>query len=98
MGTTTIEISSGEPARNHPAGTDDTVHLRWPLLLLVGSVVLSLVPFLIPERLIQSFPRFGVVLYYSVLSLLVGGLGIMWIWQTARRVFAADNEERGIRS
>ena len=98
MGITTIDISSSEPARNHPAGTDHAVRLRWALLLLVGSVVLSLVPFFIPERLIQSFPRFGVVLYYSVLSLLVGGLGIMWIWQTARRVFSADNEERGIRS
>ena len=98
MGTTTIEISSGEPARTHPARTDHAVRLLWPLLLLVGSMVLSLVPFFIPERLIQSFPRFGVVLYYSALSLLVGGLGIAWIWLTARRVFAAGNEERGIRS
>ena len=98
MGTTTIDISSGEPARNHPAGTRHAVRLRWPLLLLVGSVVLSLVPFFIPERLMQSFPRFGVVLHYSVLSLLVGGFGIAWIWQTARRVFSADNEDRGTRS
>ena len=67
------------------------------MLLLVGSVVLSLVPFFIPERLIQSFPGFGVVLYYSVLSMLVGGFGIAWMWQTARKVFSADNEDRGIR-
>jgi protein-S-isoprenylcysteine O-methyltransferase Ste14 len=97
METTTIDISSGEPARNHPAGTDHTVRLRSPLLLLVVCV-LALVPFFIPERLIQSFPGFGVVPYYAVLSLLAGWFGITWIWQTARRVFSADNEERGIRS
>ena len=97
MGTATIEISSGEPARNHPAGTERAVHRCWPLLLLVVCVF-ALVPFFIPERLIQSFPRFGVVLYYAVLSLLAGWFGITWIWQTARRVFSADNEERRIRS
>ena len=97
MGTTTIDISSGEPARNHPAGTEQAAHLRWPLLLLVVCV-LALLPFFIPERLIQSFPRFGVVLYYAALSLLAGWFGITWIWQTARRVFSADTEERGIRS
>lgn len=98
MGTTTIDISSGEPAPNHSAGTEQAVQLRWPFLLLVVSVLLALVPFFIPERLIQSFPRFGVVLYYSVLSLLVGGLGIAWIWQTARRMFSADTADRGGRS
>lgn len=97
MGTTTIDISSGEPAQNHPVRPQPAVRLRWPLLLLL-TCVLALVPYVLPQHLIESFPRFGVVLYYAVLSLLTGWFGITWIWQTARFVLSADSKERDMRS
>jgi len=82
METTTVDMGSGEPAPNH---------MIRQLLLLIACMLLALVPYSVPENLIQSLPRFGVVLYYTVLSLLAGWFGITWIWQAARNVLAAGD-------
>lgn len=93
MGTTTINISSGEPAPGHPVDAAQARNLLLrQLLLCVACVVLALVPFFVPQHVIESVPRFGVVLYYAVLSLLAGWFGIKWLWQIARVVLSADHE------
>ncbi len=93
METTAVDVSTGEPNRHHRAGTARMRSLLVrQLLLLVACVLLALVPFFVPQALIDFVTRFGVVLYYSALSLLAGWFGIKWIWQATRIVVAADDK------
>jgi hypothetical protein len=93
METTAIDISTGEPNRHHRAGAERMrALLARQLSLLVACVLLALVPFFAPRSLIDFVTRFGVVLYYSALSLVAGWFGIRWIWQATRTVLPADDE------
>ena len=58
---------------------------------LAASVVLAVVPYLLPERLVFVISPWWFVGYYSVIGLGAGVCGIAWIVSEARRVFACPD-------
>ncbi len=83
MGTATVD---------QPESTDQaTTLLIRQVLLLVACLPLTLAPYVAPEQMIEAIPRFAIVLYYIVVSLVTSCLSIMWLWQLARIVLSADS-------
>jgi ABC-type bacteriocin/lantibiotic exporter with double-glycine peptidase domain len=71
--------------------TITTKRIQWRRygFILFISAILALAPFIVPLYLMNLVPRIVVVTWYTLLALVAGCFGIMWILSAARLAFAA---------
>jgi hypothetical protein len=99
MGTTQLIISSDEPLATVPGAAEAArAQLRRQFsslaVALFVAVVLAWVPVLLPTKATESIRFVWVWLFYWVMSWLAGGIGIFWIFRTARRAPPLERETR----
>lgn len=98
METTPLIISSSEPQTALEAAADAPAPLRRQFAKLAMAlfvvVVFAWLPFLLPTQATESLRFVWVFLFYWVMSWLAGGIGIFWIFRTARRAASVEHQTR----
>lgn len=99
METPPLIISSAEPQTAPEIGDEARARLRRQFsmlaVILLAAVMLAWAPFfLLPAHVTESIRFVWVFLFYWILSWLAGGIGMVWIFRTARRIPSLERATR----
>lgn len=99
MRTPPLIISSAEPQTIPEIADEARARLRRQFsmlaMVLLAAVLLAWAPFFVlPAEVADSIRFLWVFLFYWILSWLAGGIGIVWIFRTARGIPSLERETR----